>query len=88
MNYEFEMERLEKLSDSNLSVSIYKNKEEVLKRMSENAGDEKEIEETYQYMKEELVYLEDEEATIYKVDLNNGFPRYFDNAEEAFNYIE
>lgn len=64
-------------------VAIYKNKEDLLTRLSENAD---EPVATYEYMKSELRYLEDEECIIYGVDLYNGFPEYFDDPKEAYEY--
>lgn len=85
MNYEKELERLEKENgiNGNLNVSTHENKEELLERLSENADDPKE---THEYMKEELSYLADDRK-LFSVDIGNGEPSYYDNAQEAYDSI-
>ena len=80
-DYKWELEYLQKNTNN---VMIYENKESLLTRLSENADNP---ETTYKYMKEELEYLENEECAIYSVDLGSGFPVYFDNPKEAYEYV-
>ncbi len=85
MDYRKEMENLKKDNAVNgrITVYIYENKEECLQELSVNAD---EPHETYEFMKEELAYLDDEK-TIYSVDLGNGMPTYYDDEKEAYDSI-
>lgn len=76
-----ELEFFSKMFDT--GVEIFENKESLLTRLSENAD---EPEATYEYMKNELRYLEDEECVIYSIDLYNGFPEYFIDPKSAYEY--
>lgn len=88
MNYREELERLQKGNGTNgkLQIHIYENKAELLQRLSENAGDETEVAETYDYLKEELSYL-NEDTALYSVDRENGMPEYYEDAKEAYESL-
>lgn len=88
MDYKYELQQLQKDNgiNGNLRVDIYENKEELLQVLSENVGDENEVREIYDFMKEELDYLEDEKE-LYSVDTGNGYPNYYDSAKEAHESI-
>ena len=86
MDYKKEIENLQKDNAVNvrITVYIYENKEECLQELSVNAD---EPQETYEFMKEELAYLDDEK-TIYSVDLGNGMPTYYDDEKEAYDSMQ
>lgn len=85
MNYVAELKELEKQAAYSTfpHVTIYKNKEELLQRNSENMGEPEEVEETYNFLKNELDYLADDRE-IYQIDKGNGEPSYYDDPKEAY----